>query len=294
MDNTLYDYSPLKHRPPLTLPGGARLAFWIGLNIEHFVVDKRSTSISPATTGIIPDPLNHGWRDYGTRVGIWRMMDCLDRHGLRASVLLNSDVCLKYPQIIEEGNRRGWAWLAHGKTNSVLQTGMTEEEERAYLSAVIDTIRTATGRMPRGWLGPALSETFNTPNLLEELGLEYTCDWCADDQPFRLNTRQRRLISVPYSIEVNDIPLFLGKSLSGADFRQIVTDQFDMLYAEGAQSARVMCLSLHPFITGQPFRLKYLDQALEYIRGHKDVWFATSDEIAQWYAGLPQATGSAC
>ncbi len=288
MDNTLYDYSPIKHRAPIALPNGARVAFWIGMNIEHFVVDKRSTSISPSTAGLVPDPLNHGWRDYGTRVGIWRMMDCLDRHGLRASVLLNSDVCLKYPQIIEEGNRRNWVWLAHGKTNSVFQTGMNEEDERRYLTEVIDTIRTSTGRMPRGWLGPALSETFNTPNLLEELGLDYTCDWCADDQPFRLNTREGRLISVPYSIEINDLPLFLGKSLSGPDFRQIVTDQFDMLHDEGRESARVMCLSLHPFITGQPFRLKYLDQALAYIKSHKDVWFATSDEIAQWYSSLPE------
>jgi allantoinase len=283
VDNQLFDYSPIIERTPLALPNGARLAFWVGLNIEHYQVDKPSTTIFGGTAALQPDPLNYGWRDYGTRVGIWRMMDVLDQYRIRASVLLNSDVCERYPQIIREGNKRGWIWLAHGKNNSIFEAGMSAEEERAYLSEVVQTISRCTGSQPKGWLGPALTETFNTPEILAELGLTYLLDWCSDDQPFPLNVKAGRMISVPYSIEMNDISLFVGKSLSGPDFAQMVMDQFDVLYAEGERGGRVMCLALHPFIINQPFRHKYIDKALEYIAGHEHVWLATSDEIADWY-----------
>lgn len=283
MENQLYPYWPISRRPRLELPNGARLAFWVGLNVEHYEVDKPSTSLFGGTAQLVPDPLNFGWRDYGPRVGIWRMMDLLDKHGVRASVLLNADVCRFYPEIIEEGNRRQWTWLAHGKNNSILQTGMSIEEERRYLTDVVETIKQGTGRQPRGWLGPALSETFNTPDVLAELGLRYICDWCADDQPFPVRVSQGQMISVPYSIEVNDIPVFVGNGWTGEQFYQMLVDQFDQLYAESEQTAKVMCVALHPFIVNQPFRQKYLDRALEYITGHDQVWVTTSDEIADWY-----------
>lgn len=283
MVQKLYDYSPIIHRPKLEFPNGAKIALWIGLNIEHYQIDKPSTSIFSGTAGITPDPLNYGWRDYSPRVGIWRTMDVLDKYGLRASVLLNSDVCQNYPEIIEEGNKRDWVWLAHGKNNSILQSGMSEKDERAYLKEVITTIEHKTGKQPKGWLGPALSETFNTPNLLEELGLTYLLDWCNDDQPFPLNTKQGNMISVPYSIEINDVTMFIGTGMSGQDFYQTLVDQFEVLYEEGEKTGKVMCISLHPFITGLPFRSKYLDKALEFITNHKDVWLTTSDEIAEWY-----------
>ncbi|MFC0106242.1 polysaccharide deacetylase family protein [Kibdelosporangium aridum] len=283
MDNTRYEYWPLIHRPRLELPNGARLAFWIGYNIEHFEVDKPSTSIFDGTAMLQPDPLNFGWRDYGARVGVWRMMDLLSRHNIRASVTLNSDVCARYPQIIEEGNKLDWIWLAHGKNNSIFQTGMSPEDERAYLTDVITTIKDSTGKQPRGWLGPALTETFNTPDILAELGVDYVLDWCNDDQPYPMKVKQGRMISVPYSIEVNDIPMFVSKGYTGEQFYQAVVDQFDQLYAEGAQTGRVMGLALHPFVINQPFRHKYLARALEYITGHDDVWLTTSDEIAEWY-----------
>ena len=284
MDNQLYAYSPIIERPPLALPNGARVAFWVGVNIEHYEVDKPSTSIFGGTAALQPDPLNYGWRDYGPRVGIWRMMDLLDKHRMRASVLLNADVCDRYPQIMREGSKRGWVWLAHGKNNSIFEANMSSDEERAYLTNVVETIKKATSSQPKGWLGPALTETFNTPEILAELGLTYLLDWCSDDQPFPLNVKAGRMISVPYSIEMNDVSLFVGKSLSGPDFAQMVMDQFDVLYEEGARSARVMCLALHPFIVNQPFRHKYLDKALEYIASHEGVWLATSDEIADWYS----------
>lgn len=283
MENKLYAHSPIIRRPQLQFPNGARVAFWIGLNIEHYEIDKPSTSIFGGTAGLVPDPLNYGWRDYAPRVGLWRMMEILDKHGIRASVMLNSDVCKYYPEIIEEGNKRNWIWLAHGKNNSTLQAGMDIDQERAYLTDIVTTLKKSTGKQPRGWLGPALSETFNTPDLLEELGITYVCDWCNDDQPFKLNTKRGKMISVPYSIEVNDIPLFVGKSFSGEDFYQLLVDQFDVLYEEGKHTGRVMCVALHPFVTGLPFRSKYLDKALAYITSHRDVWLPTSDEIAEWY-----------
>lgn len=284
MDNQLYGYSAINHRQRLEWPGGAQLAVWVGLNIEHYEIDKPSTSIHTNTATLVPDPLNYGWRDYAPRVGIWRTMEILDKHGIRASVLLNSDVCRHYPEIISEGNKRNWVWLAHGKNNSILQADMSREEERRYLTEVVDTIRDSTGKQPLGWLGPALSETFNTPQLLSEQGITYTCDWCSDDQPFPVRLKSaKKMISVPYSIEVNDVPLFVGKSLSGPDFCQILKDQFDVLYQEGARSGRVMAVALHPFVTGLPFRSKYLDEALGYITNHDKVWLTTSDEIANWY-----------
>lgn len=279
----LYDYSPITERPPIHWPDGARVAVYIGLNVEHFLVDRPSTSIWPGTADLVPDALNHGWRDYGARVGIWRTMESLDRHGIRASVLLNSAVAEHYPQIIEAGLARDWAWLAHGETNSTLHANLSLEEERQVLSDIVATITTATGRRPNGWMGPGLTETFNTPALLAELGLTYTLDWTNDDQPYRLNVPG--MLSVPYTVELNDLLLF-SRGITGPEFVQMVKDQYDQLSTEGG---RVMALALHPFVIGQAFRHKYLDQALAHLAAQPDVWLTTSDEIADHYAGTSTA-----
>jgi peptidoglycan/xylan/chitin deacetylase (PgdA/CDA1 family) len=279
-ENPLFDYSPITERPPIRWPGGARVAAYIGLNIEHFLLDRPSTSIRPDTNKLVPDPLNHGWRDYGLRVGLWRMIQSLDRHGIRASVLLNSAVADHYPRVIAAGRDRDWAWLAHGRTNSVLHTGMTRDEERRSLAEIVDSIAAATGRRPQGWMGPALTETFDTPALLAELGLRYVLDWTNDDQPYRLNVPG--LISVPYSVELNDLILF-DRGFTGPEFAQMVSDQYEQLHADSEHSGRVMALALHPFVIGQPFRHRYLDEALEYLAAQPDIWLTTSDEIADHY-----------
>lgn len=281
MDNSLYNYSPIVDRPHVSWPNGARVAFYIGLNVEHFELGKPSTSIWEGTAQLQPDPLNHGWRDYGPRVGIWRMIESFDRHGVRPSVLLNSDAAVHYPQIVEAGRQRNWAWLAHGKTNSLLHTDMAPDEELRFLENVLATIEKSTGQRPHGWMGPGLTETFETPKILSRLGLSYILDWTADDQPFELNVPG--MISVPYSVELNDLMLFGSSGLTGDEFFRTVVDQFDQLYADGAASGRVMALALHPFVTGQAFRAKYLDKALGYIASHKGVWLTTSDEIAAHY-----------
>jgi allantoinase len=164
MEYDLYNYSPITEREPVPWPDGARIAFYVGLNVEHFLIDRPSTSLNQPTSALVPDPLNYGWRDYGPRVGTWRLIQIFDRHSIRPSVLLNSDAAARYPQIIKAGLKRDWAWLAHGRNNSTLQTGVPTDSERAYLAEVVETIEHATGRRPRGWLGPGLTETFQPPN----------------------------------------------------------------------------------------------------------------------------------
>ncbi|MEU4392644.1 polysaccharide deacetylase family protein [Kribbella sp. NPDC023855] len=278
MTTELFDYSPIVERPRLSWPDGKRVAFYVGLNVETFLPDRPSTSIWPLE--LSPDPLNAGWRDYGARVGIWRTIDILDKYGVRASTLLNSLVAEKNPQIIKAGVERDWAWLAHGSTNSILHTGLEPAEEREVLAEIVNTIESATGRRPKGWMGPALTETANTPALLAELGLSYVLDWTNDDQPYHLNVPG--MLSVPYTVELNDLGLFL-RGLTGPDFLQMVKDQYDVLRADAEHNGRVMALALHPFVIGQPFRAKYLDLALEYITSQPDVWLTTSDEIADHY-----------
>lgn len=275
-----YLYSPITERPPIAWPGGARVAMYVGLNVEHFLPDLPSTSIWPGSAELQPDALNHGWRDYGARVGIWRTVESLDRHGIRPSVLLNSMVVEHYPQIVAAGVERDWAWLAHGRTNSTLHTGLAPEDERQVLTEITDTIQTATGRAPRGWMGPGLTETHQTPSLLTELGYQYVLDWTNDDQPYPLTVPG--MISVPYTVELNDLVLF-GRGLTGPDFLQMVVDTYEQLHADSAAGGRVMTIALHPFVIGQPFRHKYLDQALAFLAAQPDIWLTTSDDIAAHY-----------
>ncbi|MCV7201909.1 polysaccharide deacetylase [Mycolicibacterium peregrinum] len=272
-----FAYSPITERQPIRWPGAARVAVYIGLNVEHFLVDRPSTSIWPGTAELTPDALNYGWRDYGARVGIWRTIDALDRHGIRPSALLNTAVIEHHPQIVAAGVERNWAWLAHGQTNSILHTGLAVDEERRILTSIADDIADATGRRPQGWMGPGLTETAHTPELLAELGFRYVLDWTNDDQPYPLTVPG--MLSVPYSVELNDLLIF-GKGFTGGEFVQMVIDQYEQLHADSAISGRVMALALHPFVIGQPFRHKYFDQVLQFLAAQPDVWLTTSDEIA--------------
>lgn len=281
MHNDLYDFSPMVRREPLELPGGARVAFWVGANVEHYELGKPALSMAPFTAEMVPDALNAGWRDYGLRVGLWRIADILERYGVRPSILLNSAVCTLYPEVIEEGRARDWCWVAHGRDNSTLQSLMDEDEERQYLTEVIDTIAEHCGTRPVGWLSPVLQPSMVTHDLLAELGMSYLLDWANDDHPYEFNTRSGRLMSVPYSSEVNDIPMFCFRNQDGPAFERALVDQFDVLRSEGG---RVMGVGLHPFLIGQPYQSKYLASALEHIVSHDDVWVTTSDEIASWYA----------
>lgn len=282
MDHGRFDFSPIVDRKPLVWPKKARVAVWVVVNAEYFAFNKPGIALYPVASAE-PDVLNYAWRDYGPRVGFWRIEDQLSRHGIKATIALNSDVCTHYPQIVERARALGWEFLAHGDTNSRLLAGLEPEVERELIRSVLDTINEATGSPPRGWLSPALTETHNTLDLLAEAGVEYVCDWCNDDQPYVMRTSTAPLLSVPYSIELNDIPAALGAGLSAESFAQMVRDQFDVLYEEGRESGRVMAIAVHPFITGVPFRALHFEKALEYLRSYNDVWFATGGEIATWY-----------
>jgi allantoinase len=278
-----YGYSPIVERPPLRWPEGAKVALYVALNLEHYYIDRPEKSISPQTEGAVPDPLNYGWRDYGARVGVWRLIELLDELRIEPTVTLNSDVCKHYPQIIEAGLARSWScWVAHGKANSIPHIGLSLADERSLLQEIVTQIEAATGIRPAGWLGPALTETFNTPQLLHDLGLSYVLDWACDDQPFPLTIPG--MIGIPYDVETNDITSFLARGMQGPDYERMLLDHLEQLLAESGESGKVMCLGLHTFIVGQPFRFKYLKRALRQIAATEGVWITTTDAIARHFA----------
>jgi len=280
-----YDYVPIIDRETLSLPNKARVAIVPYINIEHFPADIPGTAIIPGTQQFNPDPLNYGWRDYGNRVGLWRMMELMDNIGMRGTVCLNSDVIREYPRILEEGMKREWAWIGHGINNAPANflSGIDENKEREIIAEVLEKMEATIGRKAKGWLSPFLTHTNNTPNLLAELGVEYLCDYTADDHPFPFNTKTGNLISVPYTVELNDIPAFQNVGVSSQAFGDMIIDQFDVLYEEGATNSRIMPICLHTFWVGQPNKFKHLKRAFEYIAGHNDIWFATSDDINDWF-----------
>jgi len=281
-DHDRFDYSAIIDRPRLQWPNGARVAVWAIPNIEHFRFDRRSTSIETAMQ-IIPDVLNYSWRDYGVRVGIWRMMEVMEKYGIKGTVALNSDVCSRYPRIIEEGKKLGWEWMAHGNNNSTLISAQSPAEERALIRDVVATIAKSVGKRPRGWLSPALSETVHTLDILAENGIDYVGNWINDEQPYPMRVKKGTMTSIPYSTEINDIPALLGLHQSPERFGQMICDQFDVLYEDGAKTGRVMAICLHAFLVGHPHRSKYLAKAFAHIASRQEVWLATGSEIVDWY-----------
>jgi peptidoglycan/xylan/chitin deacetylase (PgdA/CDA1 family) len=268
--SSLFPYTAIVDRPPVKWPNGARVAVWVVPNIEHFHMELGPNA---------PDIRNHARRDYGNRVGVWRLMETLTKHGVRGTVALNGEVVRYYPRIMEECAKLNWELMGHGMTNSVLLSGMTPEAEKATIAETRQAIESC-GQTMRGWLGPGLTETWKTLDLLRDAGVEYVADWCNDDLPYLMNNG---LYSIPYTLEMNDMPLFNAPSISVVDFERRIRDSFDTLYAEGAVNGRVMCIALHPFLIGAAHRIKYLDNALKHICAHDDVWLATGSEIISAY-----------
>jgi len=276
-----YSYSPIIRREPFRWPNGARVALMVAPNIECFHIDK---AIPGAPNSYLPDVTGYALRDYGARIGVFRVMEILDKHRIRATVLLNSDVCAHYPAIIEEGKKRDWEWLGHGVTNNIRMTQYAADQERTVVRQIRETITAATGKAPRGWLGPGGGdESSNTLDHLAAEGFDYVCDWGFDDQPMGLRVQSGRMIAIPYQQGLNDIRVIFQGGHTPRDWCEMVCDQFDTLYAEGATHGRVMTIPLHPFVIGLPFRIKYLDKALDYICSHDGVWRATGAEIADHY-----------
>ncbi len=279
------DYQPIVQRAPLSLPNGARLAVWVVVNVEEWDINEpmaRRVLPTPQGVSVVPDVPNWSWAEYGLRVGFWRLKEVLDRHAIRATVSLNASVCDTYPQIVEAGVASGWEFMGHGFVQRVLNV---EPDERAVIKKTIETIQRKTGSAPRGWMGPGLAETFETPDILAEEGIEYVCDWVADDQPFPVNVRSGSLVSIPYTVELNDIPMYIDQHHRSPEIFERTRDHFDTLYKEGADNARVMAIAVHPYISGVPHRIGYFEQIFEYIGQHDDVLFMTGSEILDWYQG---------
>ena len=274
-----YPYSAITKRAGYDWPGGKRLAVYLGLNLEHFSFGEGlGAALGPASPH--PDVLNHSWREYGNRVGAWRMLDLFETLKVPTGVILNTSMYDHAPELVEAFVKRGDEMIGHGHTNSHRQGTLAEAEERALLVSCRERIRQASGKAPRGWLSPWISESALTPDLLAEAGYRYTLNWCHDDQPVPMATRAGRLWSVPYPQELNDIPMIIARQMDAKDFAQMIIDQFDEMLEQSVAQPLVMGLALHPYIVGQPYRLRHLRRALRHIADHRgDVWVTTPGAI---------------
>lgn len=274
-----FPYTPTNRRPTLRWPNGARLAVWVIPNIEVFALNERI----PTGTGNIPDVSSWSMRDYGARVGVFRIMNVLSKRSIRASVTLNAEVCDAYPQIVEDAMALGWEFLGHCQSNTRRLVDIPPETERTVIAETLARIELSTGKRPKGWLGSGLQETWKTLDYLAEEGVSYVADWVNDDQPYLMDIGGKRMVSIPYSTEINDLPAFHRYFRSTEEFEAMIRRQFDTLYAEGAESGRVMAIALHPFVIGMPHRIWALESGLDYIARHEGVWFATGGEIVAHY-----------
>lgn len=279
-----FAYSPIVKRPRLEWPNGARIALWLIPNIEFFSLEEKIPAGSGGSGTRPPDVPGWSVRDYGNRVGLFRLMEVMDRYSIRGTVALNSELCVHHPFIVEQCMARDWELMGHNETNTRRLNEVSTEEERKIIRSTFATIERASGKRPRGWLSAGLQETWDSVDLLAQEGCHYVCDWTNDDQPYVMELEAgRRILSIPYSYDINDKPVFENKNRMPADFTEMICRQFDVLYKEGAGSGRVMAIALHPYIIGMPYRIGALDKALEYICAHADVWLATGGEIADHY-----------
>ena len=279
------DFSPISRRPKLALPGGARLAVWVIVNVEEWDPTQpmpRTVLTPPAGGSPMPDIPNWAWHEYGNRVGFWRFIRVFDEFEIPGVLAINGSALAAYPPIVQAAIDRKWEFVGHGFTQRNMQK---VADERADVRATREAITKATGRPPRGWLGPGLTETWETPDLLAEEGFGYVCDWVLDDQPVRLKTRTGPIVNLPYTQECNDVAMMLIQHHKASEYYDRAVDQFTQLYQDAAQSARVMALVVHPYIMGAPHRLKYLRDALTHMRDHQGVLFWTGEEILDWYLG---------
>jgi len=287
MINTRAEFSPIIDRRPLRLPGGARVAVWIAINVELWDFNAPTPrQISEGGKGLVPDIPNYSWYEYGMRVGLWRLKGILDKHEVKATVSLNGAICETHPRVVDEMTKSRWEMMGHGYVQKKLPS---ESDERSIIRKTIDAIKLKTGQPPRGWLGPGLAETFDTPDILAEEGIEYVADWVNDDLPYPMKVKKGSLYSIPYTLELNDGPIFMGQHHRSPEIFLRARDYFDTLYSEAEKGARVMAIAVHPFITGVPHRSKYFDDIFIYMKRHTGVAFMTGSEILDWYKAATSA-----
>lgn len=279
-----FPYSAIIDRPKLAWPGGARVAVWVNVNLEFFPYNEPV----PQTRGRVPDVPGWSRTDYGNRVGVFRVMEVMDRLGVPGTAALNAELCDHHPRVVEHALELGWGVIGHGQSNSRPLDEVAPERERAVIAATLERIEKATGNRPIGWLGPSMAESAETLQHLSAEGIVYTADWLNDDQPFFLDVPRRsggRMVALPFGQETHDKGAFTRRGYKPHDYADMLKRTFDVLYREGAQSGRVMPIALHPFVIGVPHRIGALEEALAHIRSHDHVWCATADEIVSAFLG---------
>ena len=281
-----YDYAPITRRPAFHWPRGNGLAVYVAINLEHFAFGE-GLGAELAPGGPQPDVLNYAWRDYGSRVGVWRLIALLDELRLPASVLVNTSLYDYCPEVIAAFRDRGDEIVAHGRSNAERQGVLAEPAEATLIAETTAVIATAEGQAPAGWLGPWISESAVTPDLLAEQGYAYLLDWCMDDQPVWLRTRAGKpILAVPYPQELNDIPAIAVRRMDAPAFAAMIVDNCAEMLEQSRAQPLVMGIALHPYIVGQPFRLRHLRAALAEIKAREaELWLTRSGEIAAAYAG---------
>ncbi len=282
-DPKLYDYYPYINRPKITWKNGAKIAFWVAPNIEFYEMNPPANPQRKAWQKPVPDVVPYSMRDYGNRVGHWRMQEVMDKYDVRGSISFSVAMAQHHPEIVESCVERNWEFFSHGIYNTRYSYGMDEAQEREIIEDSIKTVKDATGQTIAGWLAPALTHTERTMDLIAEYGLKYTCDLFQDDQPMPINVKKGKLVSMPYSLEINDFIAYLAYAQTPNEYGDVIKRQFDQLYEEGEDSGTVMCIPLHAYLVGQPHRIKGFETALKYITSHKDVWVTTAAEIADYY-----------
>lgn len=281
-DHGRYSYSPITERPDFSWPNGKRLAVYVALNLEHFAFGE-GLGAELVLGGLQPDVLNFAWRDYGNRVGVWRLLELFESLQLPVAVLPNTALYDYCPQVLDAFRARGDEMVCHGRTNSERQGRLPESEERLLIAEATARMTQIEGRAPAGWLGPWISESHHTPDLLKEAGYRYLLDWCSDDQPLWMKTRAGPILAVPYPQEINDIPAIAVRRASASEFADMIVDNFDEMLDQADHQPLVCGIALHAFIVGQPFRLRHLRRALAHISRHADqIWLTRPGEIANF------------
>ena len=276
-------YLPITARPKLRLPGGARIAVWTIVNVEVWdSADSMPRTVvpPPMSQPLLPDVPNWAWHEYGMRVGFWRFLEVLGARGLKASFAVNGAACEIYSHACKAAHDAGWDFVGHGFTQRPMHR---VEEQPATIRQTIEAIAALTGKPPRGWESPGLTETKETLDHLAAAGIEYVCDWCLDDQPVLLRSVPKPIVAVPYTVEINDVMISAVQGHRSDEIFLRGVDQFDRLYQDGTVQPRVMAISIHPYLTGVPHRIKYLEALYNYILRHEGVIMWTGSQILDWY-----------
>jgi allantoinase len=284
-----FGYSAIGSRPAFDWPGGARLAVYVAVALEHFSYDADGTGLSYSPGLPHPNTYNWAWREYGNRVGAWRLLDLLTEHRMPPTVLLNTACYDHCPELVGAYREAGAEFVGHGRTNSIHPNDLSESQESAVIAEVSATIAQHEGAPPAGWMSPGANPSSRTEDLLAANGYRYTLDWPMDDQPTWMSTNSGPLLSVPYPQETNDVPAIVLHHRSAAAFADIVRDSFDEMLTQAESEPLVLGIVIHSFIVGQPYRLRRFREVLRHITEPRDaVWLTTPGEIAEHFTTTVQ------